>query len=776
MWIAPGTRLGQYEIVAALAAGAMGEVYSAIDSRLNRRVALKVLPPAVADDPDRRVRFEREARSASALNHPNIVTIYDVGEEGRVHYIAMEFVEGRTVRTIIQSGPMSPLTAVQIAAQVAAGLAKAHDIGIAHRDLKPENVMVTLDGYVKVLDFGLAKLLLANRQGSISEAPTMAASAETTPGAVMGTVGYMSPEQARGLPTDVRADQFALGAILYEMLTGSKAFPGTSAIDVLAGIVRDSPRAVSTMTSVPPIVDGIVTRCLAKDPAGRYQSTRDLAEQLDAALRELAVPSRTVGGSLSGTGVGAVATMPGGPQPRSIAVLPFADLSPEHDQEYFCDGLADELIADLGTLEGARVASRTAAFQFKGQTLGVTEIGRRLNATTILEGSVRKSGNRLRITVQLISVDDGYQLWSERYNRDLDDIFTIQDEIAKAIVQKLKPHFAHHNPAGALDLRARRRPTDTEAYHEYLRGRFYWNKRTPAAFEQAIHHFRRAVERDPAYGLAQAGLADTFNLLGYYNALSPRDAYPNAKESSSLAIESDPMLCEAYASRGFSLLFYDRDWEGAEASLRKAVDLDPSYASAHQWLAWVLFVRERFEEALASMQRAHALDPLSPVIGCHLAYSLELVGRRKEAVDQLHMTLALTPSFPLAHWHIGQLRLAEGRHEDAIQSFRATVDTSDGRIGLAYLGRAYAVAGRRAEAQEVLERFKSQARCSFTSPLDFALVYAGLGERDAVFAWLDRAYDERVSDLSRLKLLGWPDDVRADPRYAALLERLNLPR
>jgi TolB-like protein/Flp pilus assembly protein TadD len=460
---------------------------------------------------------------------------------------------------------------------------------------------------------------------------------------------------------------------------------------------------------------------------------------------------------------------------QSIAVLPFADLSPEHDQEYFCDGLADELISDLGSLDGARVASRTASFQFKGQSLDVAEIGRRLNVGSILEGSVRKAGNRVRITVQLTSVQDGYQLWSERYNRDMDDIFAIQDEIAKAILGKLTLHLAHGNATGMLTLRARRRPDDPEAYHEYLRGRFYWNKRTASAFQQAVHHFERAVERAPDYAMAHAGLADTFNVLGYYNVLPPRNAYPRAKAASARALEADPGLAEAHASLGFSLLFFDRDWDGAERSLREAIALETSYPSAHQWLAWVLFVRGRFGEALESMRRAHDLDPLSPVIGCHLAYSLALVGRRAEAIDHLRSTLLLDPAFPLAHWFLGSLRLSDDRAEDAIQSFRSAVEASDGRVGLGYLGRAYAQAGRRADAVEVLARLERDAGARFVSPLEAALVHAGLGDLAAAFEALERAFEERVSDLSRLNLLDWPGAVCADPRYASLLARLDLP-
>ena len=375
-----------------------------------------------------------------------------------------------------------------------------------------------------------------------------------------------------------------------------------------------------------------------------------------------------------------------------------------------------------------RVASRIAAFQYKGKPIEVAEIGKRLNVATILEGSVRKAGNRLRITVQLTDVRDGYQLWSERYDRDLDDVFAIQDEIARAIVDKMRGQLARGDLSGIMDQRSRRRTEDPEAYQSYLRGRYHWNKRTPSSFQQAIGHFQAAVERDPGYALAYTGLSDTLNLLGYYNVLPPTDAYPKAKSASGRALQIDAELAEAHASRGFSQLMYDRDYAGSETSLHRAIDLDSAYASGHQWLAWVLFARDRFDEALQSVRKAAVLDPLSPVIGCHHAYALELLGRRGEAVEQLKTTLLLNPSFGLAHFHLGCLRLVEGRYDDAIQSLRTAVDASGGRIGVGYLGQAFGVAGRSDEARAVLAGLQSDATKGYTSPLDLALVHAGLGE------------------------------------------------
>jgi serine/threonine-protein kinase len=766
MPVAAGTQLGPYEVVSVLGVGGMGEVYCALDLRLNRKVALKVLPSGDGDT-EQLHRFEQEARAASALNHPNIVTIYDIGGADSLRYMAMELIEGSTLRQLIVHDLLPLTQSLQLAAQIARALAKAHDAGIIHRDLKPENVMVTRDGYVKLLDFGLAKRTPPpdpEARTGLFSVPAIT----TNPGMVLGTVGYMSPEQCKGAPTDFRTDQFSLGAIIYEMITGRRAFHGDSPVEILTAILRDTPPPLSSQQPVPKALDAIVLRCLSKDATARYDSTRELSRQLDEALRDVALPDTAP----------VVANDPLRAEKRthgaSIAVLAFADMSPGRDQEYFCDGIADELISYLGALDGVRVASRIAAFQFKGKPVDVAEVGKRLNVATILEGSVRKAGNRLRITVQLTDVRDGHQLWSERYDRDMDDVFAIQDEIARAIVEKMRGQLARGNLSGIMDQRSRRRTDDAEAYQSYLRGRFHWNKRTPGSFQEAIGHFQRAVERDPGYALAYTGLSDTLNLLGYYNVLPPTDAYPKAMSASSQALQIDAELAEAHASRGFSQLMYERAFDKSEESLLRAIDLDSAYASGHQWLAWVHFARDRFDEALRSLRKAAVLDPLSPVIGCHHAYALELLGRRGEAVEQLKNTLLLNPSFGLAYFHLGCLRLVEGRHEDAVQSLRTAVDASGGRIGVGYLGQAFGVAGRTNEARAVLDGLRNDAVKRYTSPLDFALVHAGLGEADETFEHLNRAVKERVSDLVRLKLLPWPAAIRNDPRFRDLTKAVGL--
>ena len=774
MSIAPGTRLGPYEIASKIGGGGMGEVYLATDCRLGRKVAIKVLPDALAAQPSRLRRFELEARSASALNHPNIVTIHDIGQEGATHYIAMEFVEGTTLRRVMDAGPLLAGQAIAYAEQIVSGLAKAHDAGIAHRDLKPDNLMITHDGLVKVLDFGLVKLSAATSDSAVHIVDTKSETEYTAYGTTLGTVGYMSPEQAKGARSDPRSDQFALGAILYEMFAGRRAFSEETSMETLAAIIRDAATPLASVNpDVPPLLVPIVDRCLAKRPDERYMSMRQLGRDL-AAVRDSLTSVQTPAWAGDRSPSSSAPTQAASTLVPSIAVLPFTDMSPEHDQDYFCEGMAEELISDLASLEGVRVASRTAAFRFKGETLDVGEIGRRLRVGAILEGSVRKAGNRLRITVRMTSVSDSYPLWSERYDRTMEDVFAVQDEIARAVVDKLKVKLVGGRDSDEGQPLGHRYTGNVDAYQAYLRGRHCWNKRTREGFHEAIGYFQQAVDDDPLYPLPYSGLADTYNVFGYYNTMPPREAYPKAKAAAAKALEVDDRLAEAHASLGFARLFYDRDWADAEKELQRAIELNPSYASAHQWYGWLLFVQERFEEALVCIRRAQVLDPLSPVINDHLGYSLTLTGRHDEAVAQLHDTLKLNPTYPLAHWRLGTVYVAQGKLEDAVDSYRAADELTQGRIALGYLGHALGAMGRRREAREVLERLQSLADERYISPLDRALVHAGLGEIDRTFECLDAAFADRVSDLSRLKLLPWPDEIRVDPRFADLLRRLNL--
>ena len=459
----------------------------------------------------------------------------------------------------------------------------------------------------------------------------------TAPGFALGTVGYMSPEQAKGETSDARSDQFSFGTVLYELFSGQRAFARKTSIETLAAIIRDEPEPLPSLNpSVPPLLVPLVKRCLAKEPDARYPSTRALALELAnvrATLTGLAHPAWP--GDRLPTASATAVVVPVKPVP-SIAVLPFADMSPKRDQEYFCEGMAEELISDLTAIDGVRVVSRTAAFQFKGKDLDVREIGRRLGVATILEGSVRKAGNRLRITVQMSNVADGFQVWSERYDRTIDDVFALQDEIGRMIVDKLKVKLIRRGEGSGSGQAVRRHTDSVEAYQAYLRGRHSWNKRTGDAFEDAVGYFRRSIDRDPTYALPYAGLADTYCALGYYNTLPPKDAFPKAKAAATKALDIDSGLAEAHASLGFARLFYDRDWADADAELRHAIELNPQYATAHQWQGWVLLVLERFDEALVCFRHAYSLDPLSLVINDHLGYALTLAGLPDQAMAQLH--------------------------------------------------------------------------------------------------------------------------------------------
>jgi serine/threonine-protein kinase len=577
-----GTRLGPYEIVDLLATGGMGEVYRARDHRLGREVAVKTLPSASLADPSRRRRFDQEARAAGALNHPNILAVYDVGTEADGPYVVCELLEGDTLggRLRGRPGPLPVAEAFALARQIAAGLAAAHEKGIVHRDLKPANVFVTADGRAKILDFGLAKWLPAAGPPEATDA--------TRPGTLLGTVGYMSPEQLRGEPADRRSDIFSFGTVLYEMLSGRRAFGGGSAAENMSAILREEP---VPLPGVPAALDAVVQRCLRKRAEDRFPSGRHLLSALDAATS------------------GAVSVPPAAP---SIAVLPFANLSADPDQDYFCEGLAEELITALARLPGLRVAARSSSFRFKGRGADLREVGTELHVDRVLEGSVRKAGGRLRVAVQLVDVRDGYQLWSERFDRSLEDVFAVQDEIAAQVARTLAPALT----AGEAARAGRSRTPDLEAYHLYLRGRHSWNKRHQGGLQTAVRYFAGAVDRDPAYAAAYAGLADTYGLLALdvYGVLAPSEAMPRAKAAAERALDLEPGLADARAARAWVRLHYDWDWQGSEDDFRASLDLDPGRATTHHWYSFLLSARGRHEEAAREARRAWELDPLSPIV------------------------------------------------------------------------------------------------------------------------------------------------------------------
>jgi TolB-like protein/Tfp pilus assembly protein PilF len=699
----------------------MGEVYKATDTRLGRTVAIKLLRSAHSD------RFEREARAIAALNHPHICTLHDIGP----NYLVMEYVEGSTLR-----GPLPLDEAMRLALQIASALEAAHAKGIIHRDLKPDNIIITQMG-VKLLDFGLAKLELT---AEVSETTVN----ETLAGTILGTIAYMSPEQVEGKPADGRSDIFSFGLVLHEMLSGRRAFSGENSISRMAAILHKEPEPLEA----PPEVARIVTRCLRKSPAQRFQTMKEVKAALEGVNLTLPAESEA-----------------------SIAVLPFANLSGDKDNEYFSDGLAEEILNALTKLHGLKVAARTSAFAFKGRNEDIRLIGETLHVTHVLEGSVRKAGSRLRITAQLISIADGCHVWSERYDREMTDIFAIQDEISQAIVTVLKLKLA--KPASrALG----RRPVEPEAYESYLKGRFFWNKRTESDLNRSIEYFLRAIELDPAYALAYAGLSDAYVLLGIFGVRAPGDVYPKARAAAERALEIDETLAEPHAALGHVLTAYDWDFQGAETEYKRALDLNSSYPTAHQWYGHLLAVTGRYAEGIAEVTRARDLDPLSVPINAFVGLIYMKARKSREAVEAARKGVDLDPNNPFAHWILARALDAQNELSESVaESDKAARLSGGGQASTAQLGCAYARIGDTAKAHKIIDQLAELSRTKYVSPYDIAIIYTGLGEKDLALKWLEKAYEERAVRLLELPDPAF-DTLRSDPRFQDLVKRIGLPQ
>lgn len=775
MTLTAGTTIGRYTISSSLGVGGMGEVYCAQDGRLGREVALKVLPQDFARDEDRMTRFVGEAKSASALNHPNILTIYEIGEASGHHYLATELVVGRTLRELIDRGPLAIGDCVEIAAQVAAALAAAHDAGIVHRDIKPENLMVRDDGLVKVLDFGLAKW--RDPLGSIDPEGLTIDPSRTRPGALIGTVAYMSPEQSRGKPVDGRSDLWSLGVVLYEMLTGRQPFAGDSSIDVLADILhRDPPPLTLRRPDTPTELVAVVGRLFVKRVTDRQASAQELRAQLAEVQARLELATGLARHSSAGRHSVAPPYSSGSASSgarHAIAVLPFRNLSTNPDNEYFCDGLAEELINALAKIDGLRVAARTSAFAFKDKNASLSEIGRALGITTVLEGSVRTSGRRMRIAVQLANAADGFHVWSERYDRELTDIFDVQDEITLAVVDALKIRLFGDQRAAAL----KRGTHDAEAHRLYLKGRFNWNQRTAASLREAAACYRQAIEQDPAYALAYAGLAEAYVLFGWLSVAPPRESMPQARAAALQAIELDDVLADAHSALGVYHSFYAWDQPASERALRRAIELEPSSATAHHWLGNIpLLAMGRWDESLAAMRRARELDPLSPSIASDLGVTLLFARRWDEAIAQFGTTLALDPQFYVARYHLGQALHSSGRYDEAVAEYELCRESTDDPWVQALLARSLAAAGRRDEAVRHRNELLADASHRWVPNVALAVADGTLGDSDEAFRWLERDFAERSLFPPFFAVDPVFDELRDDARFDDLVRRVGEAR
>ena len=793
MPFAAGSRLGPYEILAPLGAGGMGEVWRAQDTRLRREVAIKVLPEEFARDPDRLRRFEREARAAGMLNHPNITAIYDVGSHEGASYVVEELLEGETLRSLLVGGPLPPRRAVEAAVQIAHGLAAAHEKGIVHRDLKPENLWVTPDGRVKILDFGLARLTSMDEASAATDLSTTPAATE--PGVVLGTLCYMSPEQVRGRVADARSDIFSLGAILYEMLSGARAFRADSSAEIMSAILKEDPPDLSgARRDIPPGLERIVRHCLEKTPEARFQSARDVA----FALQELSSAPPAAGQTwpaargtrlLPALSVGAVAVFllailfaadVGGIRKRllgsttsgirSVAVLPLENFSRDPDQEYFADGMTEALITDLAQIRSLRVISRTSVMAYKSAKKPLPQIGRELNVDGIVEGSVQKSGDRVRITAQLVQASNDRHLWARSYERDLRDVLTLQSEVARSIAEEIR---AAVTPEEATRL-ARPRGVDPEAHELYLKGRFAWANGSESEMERAIGLFQQALAKDPGYAAAYAGLADVYYMMSdVYRA--PYDVLPKAKEAAEQALKLDGTLSDAHTSLAAVHLLYDWDWARARQETSRAIDLNPSSAGAHDVRGTCLAALGRREESAAEMRRALELDPRSPLVNFDAGWALFMGRDFEQALRRFRVAAAIEPTFGWPRAGVAMSLAAAGRNAEAIPAAEEGPRVDKSPLVLAVAGGVFAKCGAAGRAQRVLAEIGEISKRHYVCPYEIAIIHVGLGDREQAFRFLEQGLRDRSTCMPFAKVDARLDPIRSDPRFARLLREIGFP-
>ncbi|MDW7759522.1 MAG: protein kinase [Acidobacteriota bacterium] len=736
----------KYRIGSEIGRGGMGVVFKAEDTKLKRPVALKLLPLEQSQSPEAKERFMREAQAAAALDHANICTVYEVEEQDGQMYIAMAYIDGMSLKERINRKPLKIAEVLDIALQVAEGLGEAHRKGVIHRDIKPANIMLAAGGAVKIMDFGLARMEGA---GDL-----------TRTDAVMGTVAYMSPEQALGQKVDHRTDIWSFGSLLYEMLAGRGPFQGGHEQAVFQAIIHGEPDPIAALRQdIPAGLAGILEQCLRKNALNRYPGFQALIHDLkDVNLHGMA---------------DAPAPSTKKPSP-SIAVLPFADMSPAKDQDYFAEGIADELINALAHIQDLRVVARTSAFILKGMNLDIREIGRKLDVKAVLEGSVRKAGNRLRITAQLINVEDGFHLWSERYDRDMADIFAIQDEITAAIVDSLKVTLK----IGEKTALRKRSTEDPEAYSLYLKGLYFCSRPSPESFEKALNLFRAAIDKDPGFAQAYTGVAMVHGGRGNMNMASPAEMWPKAKAAVAKALSLDENLAEAHAVAAMMSLWFEWDWDAAGRSLDKAVSLNPGHAMSHGAYGWYGLNRRRFDDAIREINKALEIDPLMPLfyawsIGLHVA-----VGNPDEALREFTRALDIEPNNGLAHFHAGMAYLRKGLLDEALDTFEKGKRLAifpgwiEGNLGLIHVMK-----GNREKAARILEgMIENKKKIENLSSVSTAWLSGALGKLDLAFEFLNRAYEERDTLMPFIHIYtGWfSPAMTVDPRFKALLAGLKL--
>ena len=789
-----GKSFSRYRVLERIGAGGMGVVYRALDERLNRDVAMKVLPPDVLADEGARNRFRKEALALSKLNHPNVATVHDFDTQEGIDFLVMEYVAGEMVNEKARAGRLPEREVSRLGVQLAEGLAAAHAQGVIHRDLKPGNLRLAPDGRLKILDFGLAKLVAPSTQ----DAQTMTATGTT---AQAGTLPYMAPEQLLGEPADARSDIWAAGTVLYELATGQMAFHGDLASQVTNSILHEAPVTPRALNArITPDLERVLLKCLEKDPENRYQSAAELAVDLrrlgastasqgaptsKAPARRKGIRRGLIAAGISAVGLAAllVGLNVGGFRERvfggmglhrikSLAVLPLANISGDPEQEYFVDGMTEALITDLAQIAALRVISHTSVLEYRATKKRLPEIARELGVDAVVEGSALRSGGRIRITAKLIRAKPEQNLWSKSYDRDLHDVLTLQSEVARAVAEEIRVKL---NPLEERRLRRVAR-VNPEAHDAYLRGRYYWNKGEPDDLEKAKRYFQDALEKDPLYAPAYAGLADYYSVLPFYTGARPDDVFPQAKAAVTKALELDESLSEAHGSLAYILAYYEWNWDGAGKEFERALELNPNDATLRHRYSRYLSSLGRVDEALTQMARARELDPLSLIIKANVGV-IRYFGRQyDQAREQMMAVLRESPDFSVAHWGLGLVYEQTARNREALAEFEKAVALSHrGANSVASLGHAYAVNGNREGAQKALGELRERAKKEPISAFQIALVNVGLGDKDAALAALEEAYRERSTLLTYLKMDPRFDPLRGDPRFQDLLRRIGLP-
>lgn len=752
------TTVSHYRILEKLGGGGMGVVYRARDLKLGRTVALKFLAERSGRDPEALRRFAREAQAASAINHPNICTVYEIDDNAGQPFIAMEFLEGMTLKHRINERSLDTETLVGLAVAFAEGLAAAHALGIVHRDIKPANLFVTVRGQAKILDFGVAKLLpLSGGPDEITgEYLPPPSSAVTLPGMSLGTLAYMSPEQARGEAVDARTDIFSFGAVLYEMATGRTAFPASNPGLTFDAILHKAPPPPETLNpNMPAELARIIAKALDKNREARYQTGTEMLADLTRLERSLEASHALVAE----------------PAPNALAVLPFENAAEDPDTDYLCDGISEGLINNLSQLSGLRVIARGTVFRYRGRGVDPQAVGRELGVSAVLVGRVTHRADALVVGAELIDVARGWRLWGERYNRRIDDLLSVEEEIIREISRKLRLKLRGEQ----TEHLARRAAHNPAAHQAYLAGRYQWNRWTPEGFKSAISHFEGAVALDPGYPLGHAGIADAWSLLGLYALYPPKEAFPRAKAAALKALELDPMLAEAHSALGTVRFFYEWDWPAASADFRRAIELNPSYVSSHHLYSSALSAMGSHDEALAEAQLTLTMDPLSLVAILNVGWALFRARRYQDAIAQCRRALGIDPNFLRASELLGLACALTGASHEAVAAARQAMAAHENSPrSLAVCGCIFALTGHREEARQTVEELRALARQRYVPSLSLAFVSAALGKMDAAMAWLQRAFDEQDSLLVWLRVEPRLDNLRSDPRFKELEEPVGL--